>query len=205
MRLLPSGSTSLLVELDGISEVLALYAGLVDANLDGVIDLVPAASTVLLIIDPTVTSFSTVAAALRTVTPRRGDREDGELIEIPVTYDGDDLEEVASLWGCDTDEVIRQHSSQAWRVAFCGFAPGFGYMTSSSWTRDVARQSSPRTKVPPGSVALAGEFCGVYPRESPGGWRLIGRTELRVFDLTREPAALLRPGTRVRFVETDQR
>ena len=204
MRLLPSGSTSLLVEVDGIDEVLALYAALVDAKLDGVIDLVPAASTVLLVIDPTATSLSTVTAAVRTVTPRRGDQKEGELVEIPVSYDGEDLDEVASLWGCDTDEVVRQHSSQDWKVAFCGFAPGFGYMTSSSWTRDVPRRSSPRTKVPPGSVALAGDFCGVYPRESPGGWRLIGRTEVRVFDLAREPAALLRPGTRVRFVETDQ-
>jgi len=204
MRLLPSGSTSLLVEVDGIDEVLALYAALVDAKLDGVIDLVPAASTVLLVIDPTATSLSTVTAAVRTVTPRRGDQKEGELVEIPVTYDGEDLDEVASLWGCDTDEVVRQHRSQDWKVAFCGFTPGFGYMTSSSWTRDVPRRSSPRTKVPPGSVALAGDFCGVYPRESPGGWRLIGRTEVRVFDLAREPAALLRPGTRVRFVETDQ-
>lgn len=204
MRLLPSGSTSLLVEVDGINEVLALYAALVDAKLDGVIDLVPAASTVLLVIDPTATSLSTVTAAVRTVTPRRGDQKEGELVEIPVTYDGEDLDEVASLWGCDTDEVVRQHRSQDWKVAFCGFTPGFGYMTSSSWTRDVPRRSSPRTKVPPGSVALAGDFCGVYPRESPGGWRLIGRTKLRAFDLAREPAALLRPGTRVRFVETDQ-
>ena len=205
MRLLPSGSISLLVEVDGIDEVLALYAALVDTKLDGVIDLVPAASTVLLVIDPTATSLSTVTAAVRTVTPRRGDQKEGELVEIPVTYDGEDLGEVASLFGWDVDEVVRQHSGQEWKVAFCGFAPGFGYLTSDSWTQDVPRRSSPRTKVPPGSVALAGEFCGVYPRESPGGWQLIGRTEVRVFDLARDPAALLSPGTRVRFVETDPR
>lgn len=204
MRLLPSGSTSLLVEVDGIDEVLALYAALAEENLDGVIDLVPAASTVLVVVDPAATSLSAVMTTVRTVTPRHDDRKAGELVEIPVTYDGEDLDEVASLFGCDADEVVRQHSGEDWTVAFCGFAPGFGYMTSSSWTRDVPRRSSPRTKVPPGSVALAGEFCGVYPRESPGGWRLIGRTELRVFDLARDPAALLRPGTRVRFVETDR-
>ena len=82
---------------------------------------------------------------------------------------------------------------------FCGFAPGFGYLTGEGeW--DIPRRKSPRTKVPPGAVALAGEFSGVYPRESPGGWQLVGRTDVAVFDLTREPAALLRPGTRVRFV-----
>jgi KipI family sensor histidine kinase inhibitor len=86
-------------------------------------------------------------------------------------------------------------------VAFCGFAPGFGYMVSPTGEWDVPRRSSPRTKVPPGAVALAGEFAGVYPRESPGGWQLIGRTDLEVFALDRDPPALLTPGTRVRFVD----
>ncbi len=205
MRLLPSGSTSLLVEVDGIDEVLALYAALVEEDPAGVVDLVPAASSVLVVIDPVVTSLSALMTSVRSVTPRHDDRGSGELVEIPVTYDGEDLGEVGSLFGWDVDEVVRQHSGQEWKVAFCGFAPGFGYLTSDSWTQDVPRRSSPRTKVPPGSVALAGEFCGVYPRESPGGWQLIGRTEVRVFDLARDPAALLSPGTRVRFVETDPR
>jgi KipI family sensor histidine kinase inhibitor len=97
--------------------------------------------------------------------------------------------------------VVRRHTEHEWTVAFCGFAPGFGYLTSNSWSWDVPRRSSPRTKVPPGSVALAGVFSGVYPRESPGGWQLVGRTDLAVFDLSRDPAALLRPGNRVRFVD----
>ena len=201
MRLLPSGSTSLLVELDDLDEVLALYAALVDERPDGVVDVVPAGRTVLLVTDPSATSLSAVEAAVRTTKPRRDRRQAGDLVEVPVTYDGEDLDEVGSLLGCDAAEVVRRHTSQEWTVAFCGFAPGFGYMTSTSGEWDVPRRSSPRTKVPTGSVALAAEFSGVYPRESPGGWQLIGRTELAVFDLTRDPAALLRPGNRVRFVD----
>ena len=181
MRLLPSGSSSLLVELDDLDAVLALYAALSADRLNGVIDLVPAAQTLLVVTDPSATSLGAIAAAVRTTKPR---------------YD-----ELPFLLDCDADEVVRRHREHEWRVAFCGFAPGFGYLTSSAWNWNVPRRSSPRTKVPTGSIALAGEFSGVYPRESPGGWQLIGRTDLAVFDLSREPAALLRPGNRVRFVE----
>ncbi len=205
MRLLPSGSTSLLVELDDLDEVLALYAALVEDLPAGVVDVVPAGRTVLVVTDPAATSLSAVEEVVRTATPRRDRRETGELVEVPVTYDGEDLDEVASLLGCDAAEVVRRHTGQEWTVAFCGFAPGFGYMTSDSGRWDVPRRSSPRTKVPAGSVALAGEFSGVYPRESPGGWQLIGRTEAAVFDIAREPAALLRPGNRVRFVDVAAR
>ena len=200
MRLLPSGSAGVLVEVDHLQEVLDLYAALVDENLPGVVDLVPAASTVLLVIDPEATSVPATESAVRALPPGRHDRVEGELVELPVVYDGEDLAEVASLLECDVDEVVRRHTAQAWTVAFCGFAPGFGYMTSDSWEWDLPRRSSPRTKVPRGAVALAGPFCGVYPRESPGGWQLIGRTEVPVFDLSRDPAALLRPGNQVRFV-----
>jgi KipI family sensor histidine kinase inhibitor len=200
MRLLPSGTSAVLVEVDGLQEVLELHAALREADIPGVLDLVPAASTVLVVADPEVTTVPDVEAAVRSLPPGRHERVEGELVELPVVYDGEDLAEVASLLGCDPDEVVRRHTAEPWTVAFCGFAPGFGYLTSSAWEWDVPRRSSPRTKVPPGSVALAGPFCGVYPRESPGGWQLIGRTEVQVFDLTREPAALLRPGNQVRFV-----
>ncbi len=120
---------------------------------------------------------------------------------MPVVYDGDDLDDAAGLLGCSAEELVRRHTSAQWSVAFCGFAPGFGYLVSPDWPAEVPRRSSPRTRVPPGSVALAGAFSGVYPRESPGGWQLVGRTPLAVFDLSRDPAALLRPGVRVRFVE----
>ncbi len=200
MRLLPSGTTAVLVEVDHLKDVLDLYAALREESLPGVVDLVPAASTLLIVTDPAVTSLPTIETAVRALPPGHHEQLEGEVVEFPVVYDGEDLAEVASLLDCDVDEVVRRHTAQPWTVAFCGFAPGFGYMTSDSWGWDLPRRSSPRTKVPPGAVALAGPFCGVYPRESPGGWQLIGRTEVPVFDLSREPAALLRPGNRVQFV-----
>jgi KipI family sensor histidine kinase inhibitor len=201
MRLLPSGSTALLAELDDLDQVQGLYDALTDQPLPGVVDVVPAARTVLVVVDPAVTSLAALAQALSATAPRTGRREHGELVEVPVVYDGEDLAEAAALLGWDAPELVDRHTSAQWSVAFCGFAPGFGYLASPDWTVEAPRRSSPRTKVPPGSVALAGEFSGVYPRESPGGWQLIGRTRLAVFDLSREPAALLRPGVRVRFVE----
>lgn len=201
MRVLPSGTAALLVELDDLDQVLALYAALVHQRPEGVLDIVPAARTVLLAIDPALTSLSALESAVRRTTPCSGPRQTGALIEVPVRYDGADLAAAAELLEWDQEELVRRHTAAEWTVAFCGFAPGFGYLTSPEWTFDLPRRSSPRTSVPPGSVALAGAFSSVYPRASPGGWQLIGRTELAVFDLSRDPAALLQPGTRVRFVE----
>ena len=201
MRVLPSGSAALLIELDNLDEVLALYGALCEERPAGVIDIVPAARTVLLVTDPAATDLAEVGRAVRQARPRPDRRAAGELVEIPVTYDGKDLDEVGSLLGCDADEVVRRHVDEEWTVAFCGFAPGFGYLAGASGRWDVARRSSPRTTVPAGSVALAGEFSGIYPRASPGGWQLIGRTELAIFDLKRDPPALLSPGTPVRFVD----
>jgi KipI family sensor histidine kinase inhibitor len=201
MRLLPSGTTALLVELDDLEQVQGLYEALADDPPAGVVDVVPAARTVLVVVDPAATTLDALAAALRSTTVRTGRREHGELVEVPVVYDGEDLADAAGLLGCDVADLVRRHTSAQWSVAFCGFAPGFGYLVSPDWPVEVPRRSSPRTSVPPGSVALAGPFSGVYPRESPGGWQLVGRTCLGVFDLSREPAALLRPGVRVRFVE----
>ena len=201
MRLLPSGTTALLAELDDLEQVQGLYDALTDDPPTGVVDVVPAARTVLVVVDPAVTTLAALGDALRGTTPRTGRREHGELVEVPVVYDGDDLDEAAALLGWDAAELVRRHTSARWSVAFCGFAPGFGYLVSPDWPDEVPRRASPRTKVPPGAVALAGPFSGVYPRESPGGWQLVGRTPLAAFDLSREPAALLRPGVRVRFVE----
>ena len=197
MRILPAGDRALLVELDDLDQVLGYYAALTaDAPAD-VVDIVPAARTVL------VTTTGDLAALSRTLhelTPTRDSRTTGDLIEIPVIYDGADLGDVADLIGCSQDDVIARHTADEWTVAFCGFAPGFGYLTSTG-TWNIPRRSSPRTKVPAGAVALAGEFSGVYPRESPGGWQLIGRTTAKIFDQERDPAALFHPGQRVRFVD----
>jgi len=201
MRLLPSGSAALLVELDGLDDVLAMYAALSDDPPAGVLDVVPAARTVLLVTDPTRTTLAAVADAVRATTPRPDAQTHRDAVELPVHYDGADLAEAAQLLDLSPGELVDRHTGAEWTVAFCGFAPGFGYLTQPGGSWDVPRRATPRTKVPPGSVALAGEFSGVYPRESPGGWQLIGRTDVAVFDLDRDPAALLRPGTRVRFVE----
>ncbi|MGK5114808.1 MULTISPECIES: 5-oxoprolinase subunit B family protein [unclassified Geodermatophilus] len=201
MRVLPSGSTALLLELDGLDEVLGLYAALTGEPIEGVVDVVPAARTVLLVTDPAATSLPAVEQAVRRVRPRPDRAGGGELVELPVVYDGADLGDVAAHLGVEPAEVVRRHTGTGWTVAFCGFAPGFGYCTPDGEPWHVPRRETPRTRVPAGAVALAGEFAGVYPRESPGGWQLIGRTDVAVFDLSREPAALLRPGVRVRFVE----
>lgn len=201
MRVLPSGSTALLVELDDLDQVLALYAALQADPPSGVTEIVPAARTILLVIDRAATSLPEVEATVRRTTPRPAVRAEGELVEIPVTYVGEDLQDAARLLGCDCDELVRLHTADEWTVGFCGFAPGFGYLTSPTWRFDVPRRASPRTRVPAGAVALAGEFTGIYPRPSPGGWQLVGRTDVAVFDLSREPSALLRPGIRVRFVD----
>ena len=201
MRLLPSGTTALLAELDDLEQVQGLYDALTADPPAGVVDVVPAARTVLVVVDPSATTLDALAQALRRTTPRSGQRGHGDLVEVPVVYDGEDLADAADLLGWDPAELVRRHTSAQWSVAFCGFAPGFGYLVSPDWPVEVPRRASPRTRVPPGSVALAGEFSGVYPRESPGGWQLVGRTPLDVFHLSRDPAALLRPGVQVRFVE----
>jgi KipI family sensor histidine kinase inhibitor len=124
---------------------------------------------------------------------------EGPVLELPVSYDGPDLRDTAELLGLTPEELVRRHAAAEYRVAFSGFAPGFGYLTGLPPELHVPRLPTPRTKVPAGAVGLAGEFCGVYPRRSPGGWRLLGRTEAVLWDADRDPAALLVPGTRVRF------
>ena len=201
MRLLPSGTTALLAELDDLEQVQGLYDALTAEPPTGVVDVVPAARTILVVVDPAVTTLAALAQALRSTTPGKGRPEHGDLVEVPVVYDGEDLADAAELLGWDAPELVRRHTAAVWSVAFCGFAPGFGYLVSPDWPVEVPRRSTPRTTVPRGAVALAGGNSGVYPRASPGGWQLVGRTSLAVFDLSRDPAALLRPGVRVRFVE----
>jgi KipI family sensor histidine kinase inhibitor len=124
-----------------------------------------------------------------------------QVIEVPVRYDGPDLDEVAQRTGLTRDDVIAAHTGTPWRVGFGGFAPGFAYLVGGDPRLVVPRRDSPRTKVPAGAVALAGEFSAVYPRESPGGWQLIGTTELVMWDIERESPALMTPGATVRFME----
>ena len=133
--------------------------------------------------------------------PGPGRSGDAGEVEIAVDYDGPDLDEVGRLTGLGARGVVDAHTGQVWTVAFVGFAPGFGYLVGEDARLHVPRRADPRTRVPAGAVALAGEFSGVYPRPSPGGWQLVGTTDVRLWDLDGEPPALLRPGVRVRFRE----
>ncbi|RNM16045.1 5-oxoprolinase subunit PxpB [Nocardioides pocheonensis] len=193
------GERALLVECADLGEVTATYAVLRDRQAElAVTDLVPAARTVLL---DGVVDVESVAALLEGLPPQAGDLDPGprRMVEIPVTYDGPDLAEVARQWSVEEAEVVRIHTTTEFVVAFCGFAPGFAYCTGLPDALAVRRRAEPRSRVPAGSVALAGEFASVYPSASPGGWQLIGSTAIPVWRPEAEPPALLEPGTTVRF------
>ncbi|GAA1838950.1 allophanate hydrolase subunit 1 [Pseudonocardia ailaonensis] len=198
MTVLPFGDAALLVTHE---DPVALGAACRSAAFAGVLDVVPAAESVLLVCTPG-TDLGGLRSAVETLEVRPVEALDAGSVGIAVTYDGPDLDEVASLTGLDRAGVVAAHTGTPWRVAFGGFAPGFAYLTGGDPRLHVARRSSARTSVPAGSVGLAGEFSGVYPRSSPGGWQLIGRTDAVLWDLDRDPPALLVPGAEVRFVES---
>jgi KipI family sensor histidine kinase inhibitor len=198
VNVLPFGDAALLVEVDGLTDVLALAAAVRAASPDGVLDVVPAARTVLLTVAPR-TDLAALRRAVLDLPVDPSSVPDGATVEITVTYDGPDLAEVSRLTGLTEDEVVAAHTGTPWRVAFGGFAPGFAYLTGGDERLRVPRRDEPRTAVPAGAVGLAGEFSGVYPRSSPGGWQLIGSTDARLWDAEREPPALLEPGGWVRF------
>lgn len=199
LRFLPMRDGALMIELADLAATLALFDALQAANLPGILEIIPAARTLLLRFDPSMLRASDIEreACARAGQGRKS--EAGVLVEIPVFYDGEDLAEVADLVGIAPEEVIQRHTQAEYTVAFTGFAPGFAYLSAGDAGLTAPRRTSPRTLVPAGAVGLAGEFSGIYPKASPGGWQLIGRTPLVMFDLAREPAALLTPGARVRF------
>ena len=199
MKFLRCGREAVLIEVEDLDAALALYEALREAGLPGVTDLVPAARTVLIRLDTAVTSPAAVRAATAALRPGSTGHTGAGTVEIPVVYDGPDLAEVAGLLGMPSDEVVARHTGTPWTVAFAGFTPGFGYLTGGDPRLDVPRRSSPRIRIPAGSVALAGRFSGVYPHDSPGGWQLIGRTSERMWDLDRPEPALLVPGRQVIF------
>ena len=197
MRIRTASDHALLVEADDLDEAMRL--NLAWEGIPGIVERIPGARTVLVRFDPLRVSASDLAAALAATPIDTAHLPGTGEVTVPVRYDGEDLEEAASLLGVTAEELVNRHLAAHWRVAFSGFAPGFGYVVSSDPLFDVPRRASPRTRVPAGSVALAGEFTGVYPRESPGGWQLIGRTDAAMWDIDRDPPALLSPGTAVRF------
>ncbi|MFT9772115.1 carboxyltransferase domain-containing protein [Brevibacterium casei] len=194
----------LLVECADLTATMRLHHSLETAALTGVLELVPAARTVLVRFDTKRTSARELETTIRGLDLSSGGEDDARTVTIDVRYDGEDLAEVADLLDVSPAEVVARHQRARWQVAFSGFAPGFGYLAGDDPLFDVPRRSSPRTRVPVGSVGLAGEFTGVYPRSSPGGWQLIGRTDARLWDLDRDPPALFVPGTLVTFREAER-
>ncbi|MCS5493001.1 5-oxoprolinase subunit B family protein [Curtobacterium flaccumfaciens] len=203
-----AGGTALLATFDSLADVVAFRAGLARAALPGLTEVVSGARTLLLRFDPTTTDAGRLRAELTQVSPVSPvspvsatlEAHDADPLVIPVTYDGEDLDTVTELTGMRRDELVAWHTGQLWTSAFCGFAPGFSYLTGSDRPLDLPRRSTARKAVPSGAVAVAGEFSAVYPRTSPGGWQLIGRTDVPMWSLDRTPPALAPAGTLVRFV-----
>lgn len=194
-----AGPLGLLLELGSLDDVLAVHQHLTTNPLPGQVDAVAAASTVML-------SFANRAsvrearkslAALSGLTFETGESRD---VDIEVVYDGEDVDDLAHALSMSREALIKWHSDQKWVGAFGGFAPGFTYCTPLGEEKPVPRRPSPRTAVPERSVAVAGGFSGVYPRLSPGGWQLLGRTSAKMWDLSRDSAALVSPGDTVRYV-----
>jgi KipI family sensor histidine kinase inhibitor len=194
MRVLRCGEDGLLFELGTSSNAAAVAAAL--ADLPGVVEAVPAARTVLAVLAPGTDHAAVVARAGSTgaTSPPAA-----AVVELDVVYDGADLHATADALGLSVPQLVHRHTALEHVVAFCGFAPGFAYLTGLPPDLQVPRLPTPRTSVPAGSVAIAGEYTGVYPRASPGGWRLLGRTAAPLWDTARTPPALLAPGTRVRL------
>lgn len=197
------GRAALLIELDTLDTVLGVLAGIRCDPPSWLVDAVPGARTLLVRVD---VGTSTLAAAATEIR-RRGTRGQtgappaGTGITVRVTYDGIDLPAVAEHVGCTPTEIVQRHAAASYVVAFIGFAPGFYFLAGGHDSLRVPRRPSPRTSVPRGAVALAGEFTGIYPRTGPGGWQVIGHTPDEPWDPVRTPAALLTPNTTVRFVE----
>jgi KipI family sensor histidine kinase inhibitor len=230
MRFLPTGNQALLVDLGPDPGTRAptatatghtghpplaprphpahLYQALTSTPPPGAHEFIPAARTILIRYDPAQTTAATLAehiskTAATLADPTPGEPEPAEpaaILEIPIRYDGPDLDDVARATGLTTAEVTTRHRDTLYTVAFCGFAPGFGYLTGLDETLWLPRRPNPRTRVPAGSLAIADRYTAVYPHPSPGGWHLLGHTDTPVWDPARQPPALLTPGTQVRFL-----
>jgi KipI family sensor histidine kinase inhibitor len=200
VRVRPVGERGLLVEVEELETVHRLHAALRQLAPPGVVELVPAYRTVLIVAEPDWGGMlDELAATLPELELPPAEAVAGETVEVPVRYDGEDLPEVARLTGLEAAEVVRRHTAPEYTVAFLGFSPGFPYLVGLDPALEVPRRDTPRTSIPAGSVGLAGNQTGIYPTASPGGWQLIGRTELKLFDPGRDPPALLAPGAHLRF------
>lgn len=204
MRFLPVSLDGILVEMRSLEDTLALFDQLQSAPPLGVEEIIPAARTLLIRYKPHVIDAQSVVNAIKSYQISGHCHAIGQVVEIPVRYNGEDLDDVAMLLGIDTAEVIARHTQTEFTVAFTGFAPGFAYLCGNH-NLQVPRKASPRMRIPAGAVGLAGEFSGIYPKSSPGGWQLIGITEKPMWDLSRSVPALLQPGMRVHFYKENHR
>lgn len=211
LKFFPSGDRGLLVKLgDSIDRktnrrVHILSENVRRTNLDGVEDIVPGYCSLLILFDPLKKSYAALLQEIQSLNQNLvyGNPRQTRRLEIPVCYGGDygpDLEDIATLHQLSEAEVIRQHSSSDYLVYFIGFCPGFPYMGEVPSSIATPRLARPRIRVPSGSVGIAGSQTGIYPIETPGGWRLIGQTPVKLFDPSSEPPNLLRAGDSVRFV-----
>ncbi|ASJ07467.1 5-oxoprolinase subunit PxpB [Thermococcus pacificus] len=209
----PAGDSTLLISFgetidEGINErVHAIARAIEKAGFEWLVETVPAYSSLLVIYDPLKVTYTEVEASIKPLLNAEGCTVEGRLVKIPVVYGGKygpDIEFVAEHNGLTVDDVIEIHSRPVYRVYFLGFLPGFAYLGGMDERIATPRLEKPRLKVPAGSVGIAGKQTGIYPLESPGGWRLIGRTPLRLFNPAKEPPTLLQPGDRVKFVPIDE-
>lgn len=211
----PMGDRSLLIEIgekisvDINRRVQELMLRLQQANLPGVRELAPSYRSLLVVFDPLTIAPEKLKAAITDVAARPGGSElpQAKLITVPVFYGGDygpDLEWVAGHLGISTEEVIRLHTETVYRVYMIGFTPGYPYMGELPAALAVPRRSTPRTRVPKGSVGMAQRQTGIYPVESPGGWQIIGWTPIELFDPKRQIPSLLEMGDRVKFESVRQ-
>jgi KipI family sensor histidine kinase inhibitor len=210
-RILAAGTGALLVCLDTPEHVAGLYRELLADPPEGFVEAIPAAETVMVVFDPSRAAAATLGLRLHAAARRAStntyssDSPDGPnaqqqpAVTIPVVYDGADLDDTSRRTGMSVEELVRRHAAGEYVVAFCGFAPGFAYLSGLDPELILPRRSVPRTRVPAGSVAVSDRYTSVYPHDSPGGWHLLGRTTKVLWDLERRPPALLAPGTRVRF------
>ena len=204
MRVLPAGDLAVLLDLPDAASRRAVDAALRADPPEGLVDQVPAATTVLLRFADRGRLRAALGrlSGLEAGTAPASDEEPEPLI-VPTVYDGSDLSALAAHLGMSTDGLVAWHTGQVFSVEFGGFLPGFAYLGAEGTALEVPRRHSPRTRIPAGAVGLAGGWTGIYPRPSPGGWQLIGRTDLPVWDVHRDPPALLTPGRRVRFVDAE--
>ncbi|MCV7287791.1 allophanate hydrolase subunit 1 [Mycolicibacterium wolinskyi] len=198
-QLRPCGEEAWLLDLDDNRMVHRWAAAVRQADLPGVREVVPGLTTLLVTLDPESTNATVLRAALENLRPSPEQADDQGHHVIEVRYDGEDLAEVSRLTGLTVAEVVEAHTGTPWRVAFCGFAPGFSYLVGGDARLRVPRRGEARIRVPAGAVAIAGAFSSVYPRVSPGGWQLLGHTDAVLWDTAAEPPAVLRPGATVQF------